>query len=182
MDQLDIEEIIKEWPEEWRNPLEDLNYLEEDPEKKKEKEEEKGKGKENLGEKRKKEPAGEKRPASQEEKTSRKKFKQKVSIDPYDPNPMLNSSDYEGIATSMHESLEESMTAIVTSQDIMKVMIDQRIMELKTLLERTPQMLTTLAMSSTSRTPWGSSTSEGRTQFVCILPTSVRLPSGSPID
>lgn len=37
-------------------------------------------------------------------------------------------------------------------------------------------------MQSTSGTPQGDSMSEGRTRFACILPTSVRLPLGSPID
>ena len=46
-------------------------------------------------------------------------------------------SDYEGIATSVHESLEELMTAIITSQNAMKTALDLRIAELKTPLERT---------------------------------------------
>lgn len=38
------------------------------------------------------------------------------------------------------------------------------------------------ATTTTSGTPRGDSTSQGRTRFVRILPTSVILPSGSPID
>lgn len=70
----------------------------------------------------------------------------------------------------------------MTLQNAMKVVIDQRIAELKNLLERTPQMPTVLAMQSTSRTPLEDSMTKGRTQFVCILLASVRLPSGSLID
>lgn len=34
----------------------------------------------------------------------RNEFKRKATRDPYDPNPRLNSSDYEGITTSVRES------------------------------------------------------------------------------
>ena len=60
MDQQDIEEIIKEWMEDWRNPLKDLSDLEEDPGTKQEKEKELDKGKGKMGEPKKKSHAGEK--------------------------------------------------------------------------------------------------------------------------
>lgn len=63
MEQQDIEEIFKKWLEEWRNPLEDLSDFEEDLEREKDKE--KDKGKENIRQQKKKEPAIEKRKASQ---------------------------------------------------------------------------------------------------------------------
>ena len=65
MDQQDIEEIIKEWPEEWRNLARDISDSDEDLEAGKDKE--KDKGKEKIGEQKKKEPVGEKRKAPQEE-------------------------------------------------------------------------------------------------------------------
>ena len=74
------------------------------------------------------------------------------------------------------------MTVIVTLQNAMKIELDLRIVELKTLLERTPWMLIALTLVSTSGTPEGDSTSEGRKQFVRILSISVRLPSRIPID
>ena len=60
-----VEEIIKEWLEEWRNPTKDISDSDDDPEIGKGKE--KDKGKEKIGEQNKKEPVGEKRKASQEE-------------------------------------------------------------------------------------------------------------------
>lgn len=74
------------------------------------------------------------------------------------------------------------MIAIVTLQNAMKVVLDQRIAELKALLERTPQMPIVPTTSSTSETPRGDSMSEGRTLFVHILLISIRLFSRSPID
>ena len=62
MEQQDIEEIIKEWPEEWRNSTEDISDSDEDPKIGKDKE--KIKGKEKIGEQKEKEPAGEKCKAS----------------------------------------------------------------------------------------------------------------------
>ena len=61
MEQQDVEEIIKEWPEEWKNPTIELSDSHEEQEKEKEK------GKEKIGEKNKKEHIGEKQKASQEE-------------------------------------------------------------------------------------------------------------------
>ena len=72
------------------------------------------------------------------------------------------------------------MTMIVSSQTEMKSALDMKIMELKTLLERTTQIPT--ATTSTFGTPRGGSTVQGRTRCVRILPTSVRLPSRSPIE
>ena len=72
MDQQDIEEIIKEWPEEWKNPVVDIRDSDE------EKETEKEKGKEKIGEKKKKEHTREKRKASQEEPTNHKRQKVKA--------------------------------------------------------------------------------------------------------
>ena len=43
MEQQDIEEIIKEWPKEWRNPAKDIIDTDEDWEKEKEQEKDKGK-------------------------------------------------------------------------------------------------------------------------------------------
>ena len=41
MEQQDIEEIIKEWPEEWRNPAEDISDSDEDQKQEKTKEKKK---------------------------------------------------------------------------------------------------------------------------------------------
>ena len=58
MEQQDIEEIIKEWQEERRNPTEDISDYDEDPKTGKGKE--KDKVKENIGEQKEKELVGEK--------------------------------------------------------------------------------------------------------------------------
>ena len=58
MEQPSIDEIIKEWLEEWRNPTINLSDSDE------EQETEKEKGKEKIGEKKKKEHIGEKRKTS----------------------------------------------------------------------------------------------------------------------
>lgn len=63
MEQQDVEEIIKEWPEEWKNPTMELSDSDEEQDKGKEEE----KGKEKIGEKKKKEHPGEKWKASQNE-------------------------------------------------------------------------------------------------------------------
>ena len=47
----------------------------------------------------------------------------------------LGSADYDNIATYVQETLEGSMTAIVSSQTEMKSVMDLTIVELKTLLE-----------------------------------------------
>ena len=73
--------------------------------------------------------------------------------EPYDPQ--LSTTDYEHIATSIQETLEGSMTAIMTSHDVMKVALDSKITKLKTLLQKAPQMQAT---PSNVRTPWEDST------------------------
>ena len=65
--------------------------------------------------------------------------------------PQLGSTDYEGIATYLQETLEGSMTMIVSPQTEMKSALDMKIMELKTLLERALQIST--VTTSTSGTP-----------------------------
>lgn len=174
MEQQDIEEIIKEWPEEWKNPAIDLSDSDDDQEQETKKEKEK----EKIGEKKKKEHTGEKRKASQEESMPRKRQKRKAHKLPTDAR--LGSVDYDNIATYVQDTLEGSMTAIVSLQTEMKSVLDMEIAELKTLLEQTTQILT--ATTRTSGTPWGGSIAQGRTRFFCILPTIVRLPLGSPIE
>ena len=78
MEQQDIEEIIKEWPKEWKNPDVDIRDSDE------EKETEKEKGKEKIGEKKKKEHIGEKRKALQEELMPHKIQKMKAQKPPND--------------------------------------------------------------------------------------------------
>jgi hypothetical protein len=95
MERQDVEEIIKEWSEEWRNSIVDIS--DSDEEKEKEEEKEKGKGKEKIGEKKKKEHTREKRKASQEESKPHKRQKMKAHKPPTDAQ--LGSADYEGIAS-----------------------------------------------------------------------------------
>ena len=124
---------------------------------------------------------GEKRKAPEEELMSGKKFKRKAhKASPVEDK--FSIDDIDKIANHVYQTLEDSITTIVTLHNAMKSAVDQRIAELKTLLERTSQMSTNPATLSTSKTPWGDSISKGRTRFVHILLTSVRLPSGSPID
>lgn len=83
---------------------------------------------------------------------SGKKFKWKA----HKPLPLvdkLSEGDIENIALHVHGSVEELVSVIVTSQNAIKAVIDQRIVELKTLLERAPQMPTVLVIQSTSETP-----------------------------
>ena len=72
------------------------------------------------------------------------------------------------------------MTTIVSSQTEMKSAMGIKIVELMTLLEQASQIPT--LTPSTSGTLQGGSTSHGRSRLVLILPTSVRLPSGSQIE
>ena len=109
MEQQDVEKIIKEWSEEWRNSTVDISDSNEEKEKEKEKE----KGKEKIGEKKKKEHIREKQKASQEEPKSHKRQNMRAHKPPIDAQ--LGSTDYEGIASYMNETLEGSMTAIVSS-------------------------------------------------------------------
>ena len=95
-------------------------------------------------------------------------------------NAQLGSANYEGIAHYVQDTLEGSMTTIVSLQTKMKSTLNIRIVELKTLLERATQMPT--PTTSTYGTPRGGSIVQGRVRCVHILPTSVRLPSGSPIE
>lgn len=181
MDQQDIEEIIIEWLEDWRNLLEDLSDLEEDLGTKQEKEKELDKGKEKMGEPKKKSHVGEKRKVPKEETTPGKKFKWKADKPPPLANK-LSEGDIDNISLHVHESMEELVSAIMASQNVIEAVIDQRIMELKTLLERAPQMSIAPTTQSTSKTPWDDSMFEGRTQFIRILLTSIRLPLGSTIE
>ena len=57
MEPEDIEEIVKDWPEEWKSSAMDLTDSDKDPPK------DKDKGKEKIGEKKEKKRAGEKRKA-----------------------------------------------------------------------------------------------------------------------
>ena len=82
MEKQDIEEITKGWPEEWRNPAKDISDSQEDLETGKDKE--KDKGKEKFGEKKKKEPIGEKRKGSQEQSMPQKRQKRKAHKPPSD--------------------------------------------------------------------------------------------------
>ena len=128
LSQADIEEIIKEWSDEWRNP----NDIHSDSEQDSDKEVNKGKQKLGEGKGKEKQSESEKRPASQDETTSHHRKKRKATRDPYEPK--LNPKDYDHITTSVQETLEGSMTAIVTSQHAMRTKLDNKIEELKTLL------------------------------------------------
>ena len=141
MEQQDVEEIIKEWSEEWKNPAVDISDSDE--------EKEKEKGKEKIGEKKKKEHTREKRKTSQAEPQPHKRPNMKAHKKP--TTPQLGSDDYDNIATCVQETLEGSMTTIVISRSEMKSVLDMKIVELKTLLERASQILTTAP--STSGTP-----------------------------
>lgn len=127
MEKQDIEEITKGWPEEWRNPAEDISDSQEDLETGKDK------GKEKFGDKKKKEPVGEKRKGSQEELMPQKRQKRKAHKPPSDAQ--LGVVDYEGIAYHVQDTLEGSMTTIISSQVEMKSALGMSIVELKTLLE-----------------------------------------------
>ena len=109
MSQVDIEEILKEWPEEWWNPTDIHSDLEEGTDK----EVDKGKQKQGEGKGKEKQLESEKRLASEDEPTSHQKEKRKAIKDPYEPK--LNPKDYNHISTSVQDILEESITTIVTS-------------------------------------------------------------------
>lgn len=63
--------------------------------------------------------------------------KTKAIRQPYEPK--LSIEDYELIAKSVRETIEESMTMIVTSQQAMQMVLDSKMAELKTFLERVHQ-------------------------------------------
>ena len=72
------------------------------------------------------------------------------------------------------------MTAIVTSQHAMKAELDNKITELKTLLQKAPLMQAT---PSNVGILWEDSASEeGWTKSVQLVPKSVILPSGNPVE
>ena len=98
------------------------------------------KGENKLGEDKGKEKQSEseKRSTLQDEPISHARKKRKAIREPYEPQ--LSSEDYDHIATSVQETLEGSMTAIMTSQDAMKAMLDSKIGKLNTLLQKAPQM------------------------------------------
>ena len=100
MTQVDIEEIIKEWPKEWITLDVNRSDSEEDNDK------ETYKGKKKIAEDKGKEKQSEfkKRPASQDEPTSHHKKKRKATREPYEPK--LSSKDYDHIATSVQDTLE----------------------------------------------------------------------------
>lgn len=77
-------------------------------------------------------PETEKRLAPQSEPKVHARKKRKATKDP--TNPILSFKDYEHIATSVQETMEESMTMIVTSQQAMQMVLDNKMVELKTLL------------------------------------------------
>lgn len=174
MVQVDIEEIIKEWPEEWRNP--DVNLSESDEGN----DEEKAKGKKKLGEDKGKEKQSEseKRLASQDKPISHARKKRNVVREPYEPQ--LSLEDYEHIMTSVQDTLEGSMTAIVTLQHARKANLNNKITELKTLLQKAPQMQATPSNVGTLQED--STSEEGRTRFVQLVPKSVILPSGNLVE
>ena len=75
--------------------------------------------------------------------------------------------------------MEESMTMIVTSQQAMQMVLDSKMEELKTLLQRAHQVQPS---QSPTGTPWEEFFSqEGQTRFVWLVHQSVTLPLGSPI-
>ena len=115
-----------------------------------------------MGEPKKKDHAGEKWKAPKEETISGKRFKWKAHKHP-PISDKLSEGDIDNISFHVHESMEESVSTIVISQNAMKVVIDQRIAELKTLLERAAQMPIVPATQSTFETPWDDSMTEGRT-------------------
>ena len=80
----------------------------------------------------KKPPETEKQLAPQSEPKAHAKKKRKATKDPNDP--ILSTKDYEHIATSVKETMEESVTAIVTSQQAMQMVLDNKMAELKILI------------------------------------------------
>ena len=78
---MDIEEIIKEWPEEWRNP--DVNRSDSDEGSNRETTKGKNKISEDKG--KEKQSESEKRSTSQDEPSSHARKKRKVVGEPYEP-------------------------------------------------------------------------------------------------
>lgn len=127
MEPEDIDEITKDWTEEWKSSTLDMTNLDENTLK------EKDKGKEKLGEKKDKEHTGEKRKAPQDDLKPHKRTKLKSEKPP--TYGQLGVYDYENNATCIQETLEPPMTSIVSSQTALKSVLDMQIAELKTLLE-----------------------------------------------
>ena len=125
---MDIEEIMKEWPKEWHNFVDSSS----DSKDVTRRHTYKGKNKLDEGKSTKKMPATKKRLALQIKPTPHARKKRKVVKPPY--KPKLSIEDYEQIATLVQETMEESMTTIVTSQQEMQMVLDRKMEELKTLL------------------------------------------------
>lgn len=72
------------------------------------------------------------------------------------------------------------MTAIVTSQHAMKIELDTKIAKLKTQLQRAPLMQVAPSYVGTAQEE--STSEEGQTRFVWLVPKSVILPSGNLVQ
>lgn len=107
MEPKDIEEIVKDWPEEWKSSAVDLTDSGKAPPK------DKDKGKEKISKKREKERAGEKRKGLQDDPKPHKRTKSKAYIQPTETQFGLD--DYKNIETCIQETLESPMTTIVSS-------------------------------------------------------------------
>ena len=161
MELMDIDQIIKEWLDEWKgSTIGDID-LEEDTKK------DKGKGKEQAPKKRK---------TPQEEQNPMKKMKTKAHKPTLDVH--LGSDDYELFAHRVHETLDAPMMTIVTAQTEMKSALDLQIATLNTIVENASQMQFMTQIPSTFGSQQGDSPAQGCSRSIHILPTSIRLSPG----
>ena len=124
---------MKEWPEEWQNVIDSSSNSEDVTRRLTNK----GKNKSDEGKSTEKPPKTEKRPAPQSEPKAHARKKRKATKEPSDT--ILSMEDCEHIATLVQETMEESITTIVTSQKAMQMVLDNKMEELKTLLQRAHQ-------------------------------------------
>ena len=172
MEPTDIDQIIKECPDEWKGSSIEVSDSEEETTK------DKGKGKEKAGENLDKERVGEKHKAPQEEQPEQKKMKTKSHRN--SSNVHLGSNDFKFIANQVQEILDAPMIVIVTAQTTMKSALDLHITELNTIMERESQLTT--QTPSTSGSLQGSSTLQRLTRVIQIFPTSIKLAPSIEVE
>ena len=171
----DVEQIIKEWPEEWKNieaKCDDDIESEKDP---KEPPPDLEKGKEKLGDKRK---------PSATKLAPRKKLR---LLD--EPAALhLASEEVEGLVARIQEKIDQPITKMVTAQTAMRSIFQAQFIELRSMVEKVAQSSLTTPSRSESGVSHPETSKPGKTRIVKIQPTMISLPTGvkvidvGPID
>lgn len=161
----DVEQIIREWPQEWKNVEskgDDDTESEKDPE---EPPVDLEKGKEKLGEKRK---------PSATKLTPRKNLK---LIE--EPTALqLALEEVEGLAARIQEKIDQPITKMVTAQTSMRSKFKAQFVELRSIVQKAVQSSLTTPSRAESGVSHLETSKEGKTKIVMIQPTMISLPTG----